>query len=115
MGVLITIWVDQGHHIKVILVENGLMVASILKELIRDIGDNGRADPFSGMYATVNPDCRLPDSAGWRSYFDQEKTPPLVRISYLHVLSLVRVSPGKALEVAFDGCFTLELAKAPPS
>ena len=47
VGIFITVRIDNWHHIEVIMVKNVSMTSSIFKELIHNVGDRGRADPFS--------------------------------------------------------------------
>ena len=47
VGVLITVWIDNWHHVEVVIVKNVSMTSSIFKELVHNVGDRGRADPFS--------------------------------------------------------------------
>ena len=66
MAVLIPIRVTEGHEVEVVHEDNVLVLVGILEELIGDVGDGGRADPLSGVNATMNPDCGLPDAEwGW--------------------------------------------------
>ena len=112
-AVFITIWVNEGHHIEVIHTENVSMALSIFKQFMYDVGDSCGANPFPGMYATINPDNRLSDtSLGGHSNFDKEKIPSLERISNSLILSLVPVMLDKATDVTLDGCFRLVTAKA---
>ena len=47
VGILITVWIDNWHHVEVVIVKNVSMTSSIFKELVHNVGDRGRADPFS--------------------------------------------------------------------
>ena len=63
-------------------------------------------------YATINPDDRLCNTLfGGQSNFKEGKLTPLKRFSNCHVLSLVPVMPGKAIDVTVDGGCWLVLVK----
>ena len=48
-AVFISIWIHLGHHIEVILTEDVNVVTRIFKQLMYDVCNTCRTDPFSSM------------------------------------------------------------------
>ena len=48
-AVFISIWIHLRHHIEVILTENVTVTTRIFKQLMYDVRNTCRTDPFSSM------------------------------------------------------------------